>query len=69
MAELANAHAERNAGSLSEQDDELQTAIELLLQIMKGKMVPEDEQQRRLDRLYAEGCAAARSIADLAKSY
>lgn len=69
LAELANAHAERSAGSPSEQDDELQTAIELLLQIMNGKKVPEDEQQRRLNRLYAEGCAAARSIEELAKSY
>ncbi|WP_433946006.1 ACP S-malonyltransferase [Paenibacillus sp. SN-8-1] len=69
LAELANAHAEHSERSLSEQDDELQTAIELLLQIMKGKKVPEDEQQRRLNRLCAEGCTAARSIDDLAKSY
>ncbi|RUT36535.1 acyltransferase domain-containing protein [Paenibacillus zeisoli] len=69
LAELANAHAEHSAGSLSEQGDELKTAIELLLQIMKGKKVPEDEQLRRLNRLYAEGCEAASGIRDLAKSY
>ncbi|MNH89752.1 Malonyl CoA-acyl carrier protein transacylase [compost metagenome] len=68
LAELANAHAERGERSLSDQDD-VQKAIELLVRIMKGKKVPEDEQRRRLNRLYAEGCAAARSIADLAKSY